>query len=199
MEKLFKPLPLGTAFLLAGLAAGLFIGCAAAPKQDRQAFVSPALKATDGTKTRLSDAAETEIISRFEKFNGDISTNNILNHLGEVYAADLYFCDPFKQIHGLADFKSYLLKDSDAVAQYTMDWQDVGKSDGDYYFRWVMSVKLKRDSKDKPPTQTCGMSHVRFGADGKVVYEQDIFDAAAFLYEQIPILGGEIRFIKKRL
>jgi hypothetical protein len=183
------------------LSVGIYLlaGCASAPKEDRLAFVTPALKATDSAKTKIPDASEAEIISRFEKFSGDISTNNILNHLGEVYAADIYFCDPFKQIHGLTDFQTYLLKDSDAVAQYDIEWQDVGKSDGDYYFRWVMTVKLKREGKDKPPTHTWGISQIRFGDDGKVVYEQDFFDAAAFLYERLPILGGEIRFIKKRL
>ena len=198
MKKNFKSLSVVT---LSVLAAGVYLltGCASAPKQDRVDFVTPALKMTDSTKTKLPDTSEAEIISRFEKFSGDISTNNILNHLSEVYSADVYFSDPFKQIHGLPDFQTYLLKDSSAVAQYDIEWQDVGKSDGDYYFRWVMNVKLKRDSKDKPPIRTCGISQIRFGADGKVVYEQDYFDAAAFLYEQIPILGGEIRFIKKRL
>jgi hypothetical protein len=62
-----------------------------------------------------------------------------------------------------------------------------------------MSVKLKRDGKNQPPSATTGISHVRFSSDGKVIFHQDYFDAAAFLYEKIPVLGGEIRFIKKRI
>jgi outer membrane murein-binding lipoprotein Lpp len=195
MIKLLKTLLLGAA----PLAACLFAGCASAPKQDPLVFTTHALAATDTIKTKLSGQAEQDVISRFETFSGDISASNITNKLSQVYAADIYFRDPFKEIHGLSDFQAYLLRDSASVTQYKLDWQDVGKSDGDYYFRWVMTVKLKRDSRHKPPTQTCGVSEIRFGADGKVIYEQDYFDAASFLYERLPILGGEIRFIKKRL
>ena len=80
-----------------------------------------------------------------------------------------------------------------------MEWRDVAESHGDYYFRWVMSVKLKREGRHKPPTLTPGISQVRFGADGKVIFQQDYFDAGSFLYEKIPVLGGEIRSIKKRM
>jgi hypothetical protein len=181
------------------LVACLATGCASAPKQDPLVFTTHALAATDSMKTKFSGPAEAEAISRFEKFSGDISASNITNNLGQVYDANIYFRDPFKEIYGLAAFQAYLLRDSDSVSLYNIDWQDVAQSDGDYYFRWVMTVKLKRDSKHKPPVQTCGISEIRFGADGKVIYEQDYFDAAAFLYERLPILGGEIRFIKKRL
>jgi hypothetical protein len=91
------------------------------------------------------------------------------------------------------------LRGSSAVAQFSMDWQDIAENDGNYYFRWIMSVTLKRDGKNAQPSLTTGISHVRFGADGKVIFHQDYFDGAAFLYEKIPVLGGEIRFIKNRL
>ena len=61
---------LGAAFLSAGLATCLFMGCASAPKQDLS-FVTQALKATDVTKTKLSDASEADVVSRFKKFNGE--------------------------------------------------------------------------------------------------------------------------------
>ena len=67
-----------------------------------------------------------------------------------------------------------------------MDWKDVSESHGDYYFRWIMSVKLERDAKDKPAGRTTGISHVRFGADGKVIFHQDYFDGAAFCMRKYP-------------
>jgi hypothetical protein len=188
-----------TLFGMAGVAAILMTGCASAPKQDPMVFTTQALAATETAKVALSADHKQQIIGRFETFNADLSAANVSNNLAVVYAPDVYFRDPFKEFHGLAGLEPYLLRDAASVQEYTMDWQDVAESDGDYYFRWVMTVKLKRDSKSKPPVTACGISHVRFGADGKVVYEQDYFDAAAFLYERLPILGGEIRFIKKRL
>ena len=182
-------------------ACGL-VGCASAPKSDPVAFTQQALAATDlvkATALEKGSTAEKDAIAQFETFNGDFSAANITNNTKQVYADGVYFRDPFKQIHGEPEFEAYLLRSSGAVAQFSMDWQDVAENHGDYYFRWVMSVKLKRDGKDRPPGLTTGISHVRFGPDGRVIFHQDYFDAAAFLYEKIPVLGGEIRWIKKRI
>jgi len=189
-------------FCAATVAACCVAGCATAPKTDPVAFTREALAATDSVKAgalaKNSDA-EKAAIAQFETFNGDFSAANITNNTKKVYAADVYFRDPFKQIHGEPEFEAYLLRGSSAVAQFSMEWLDVSESNGDYYFRWIMSVKLNRDGKDRPPSLTTGISHVRFGPDGRVIFHQDYFDAAAFLYEKIPVLGGEIRFIKNRL
>jgi hypothetical protein len=188
--------------LLACLAVACVAGCSSTPKPDPMTFTQQALAATDpaGTKTlERGSAAETNAIEQFKTFNGDFSAANITNNTKKVYSADIYFRDPFKQIHGEPEFEAYLLRGSAAVASFSMDWKDLAESGGNYYFRWVMTLKLKRDGKKKPPTLTSGISHVRFGPDGKVVFQQDYYDAGEFLYEKIPILGSEIRFIKKRM
>ena len=188
--------------LILAVAVSILSGCAAKPQTDPVAFTAAALVATTPDKVgRLEkgSAEEAAAIERFKTYNSDFSTANITNNTRKVYASDVYFRDPFKTIHGEADFEKYLLGSSSAVAQFGMDWKDVGESDGDYYFRWVMSVKLKRDGKNDPPSLTTGISHVRFNKDGLVVFHQDYFDSAAFLYEKIPVLGSEIRFIKNRL
>jgi hypothetical protein len=187
--------------LAAALALGA-AGCASAPKTDPVAFTQGALAATTADQVGSLDkdsSAEAAAIDRFKKFNSDFSAANITNNTRTVYAPGVYFRDPFKTIHGEADFEKYLLGSSTAVAQFGMDWLDVARDGQDYYFRWVMSVKLKRDGKDTPPGLTTGISHVRFDREGMVVFHQDYFDGAAFLYEKIPVLGWEIRLIKKRL
>ena len=186
-----KQLPL----IFAAVAICLLGGCASAPKTDPVAFTRDALTMTDANKSIVPQS----IIERFRTFNSDFSESNITNETRRIYATDVYFRDPFKEIHSEAKFETYLLRGSSAVAAFSMEWLDVSESHGDYYFRWVMSVTLKRDGKNARPNLTTGISHVRFGPDGKVIFHQDYFDAAAFLYEKIPVLGSEIRFIKKRL
>ncbi len=169
---------------------------------DAVVYTEQALAATDPAKVgRLEKGSEAErkAIEQFKTFNSDFSTNNLIQNTKVVYAEDVYFRDPFKEIHGEPEFEKYLLRGGDAVSEFSMEWLDVSEHDGNYYFRWIMSVKLKRDAKDKPAGRTTGISHVRFGPDGKVIFHQDYFDGAAFLYEKIPVLGAEIRFIKKRL
>ena len=180
-----------------GLAMLCLAGCSTpAAKQDPSAFTAQALAATDAAKTAN---VSTGVIAQFEKYNGDFSTNNILENTRKVYADDVWFRDPFKQIHGEQPFEAYLMRSAAAVAQFHMDWKGVAQDDGDYYFRWVMTLKLNRDGKNDAPTLNNGISHIRFGPDGKVIFHEDYFDAATFLYEKIPVLGGEIRFIKNRL
>jgi hypothetical protein len=181
-------------------ACGL-MGCASAPQPNPMVFTNQALAATNPLKTTFTkdSAAETDAIGRFKQFNGDFSAANITNHTTDIYSANVWFRDPFKEIHGEPAFEAYLLHGSSAVAEFSMDWQDVAENDGNYYFRWVMSLKLHRDSHDQPPSLTPGISLVRFDHEGKVIFQQDYYDAGAFLYEKIPILGSEIRFIKKRM
>jgi limonene-1,2-epoxide hydrolase len=175
----------------------LLAGCSTpSTKPDPSAFTAQALAATDAAKTSNVSAG---VIAQFEKYNGDFSTNNILENTRKVYADEVWFRDPFKQIHGEAPFQAYLLRGAAAVAQYHMKWADVAQDHGDYYFCWVMTLKLNRDGKNEAPTLNNGISHIRFGPDGKVIFHEDYFDAATFLYEKIPVLGGEIRFIKNRL
>jgi hypothetical protein len=90
------------------------------------------------------------------------------------------------------------VRGSEATREFSMEWLDVSEHGGDYYFRWIMSTKLKRLDK-KHTNRTTGISHVRFGKDGKVIFHQDYFDGAVFLYEKIPVLGAEIRYFKRRL
>ena len=187
---------------LGSVVAWCLTGCASTPKPDPMAFTAQALAATDPATVKPfapGSSAETEAITRFKTFNSDFSASNITNNTKNVYAADVYFRDPFKEIHGEPDFEAYLLSGSSAVSQFSMNWQDVGKNGGNYYFRWVMSVKFKSDGKKQAPSLTTGISFVRFGPDGKVIFHQDYFDAGSFLYEKIPVLGAEIRFIKKRM
>jgi hypothetical protein len=180
----------------------LAAGCASAPQQDPVAFTAEALAATTPDKVGelgRGSPEEAAAIQRFERYNGDFSAANITNNTRKVYADGIYFRDPFRVVRGEPEFEKYLLRGSAGVSQFSMDWQDVAENNGDYYFRWIMTVKFKRDGKDTPPSLTTGISHVRFNRDGLVVFHQDYFDSAAFLYEKIPILGSEIRFIKRRV
>jgi len=182
---------------MVSLAIMFVAGCAThSNKMDPAVFTQQALQATESAKT---PDVTPEVIARFEKYNGDFSTNNIIANTRTVYAEDVWFRDPFKEIHGVMPFEAYLMRGSAAVGQFSMDWRSAAQDNGDYYFRWVMTLKLKRDGKKDPPTLNNGISHVRFGPDGKVIFHEDYFDAATFLYEKIPVLGSEIRFIKRRL
>jgi hypothetical protein len=43
------------------------------------------------------------------------------------------------------------------------------------------------------------MSHVRFNKEGQVIMHQDYWDSGLNIYGQIPIVGGLIETIRRRL
>jgi hypothetical protein len=180
---------------LAGVCFIALSGCMSSPQPSPAIFTNKAFAATDAKKAKASP----ETIARFKKYNQDLSSVNISNNTKTIYAPDLYFQDPFKELQGEQPFEDYLLRGSAATAQFSLEFKDIGESEGTYYFNWIMTVKLHRDKKKAPPTQTPGISQVRFGADGKVIFQHDFYDAGGFLYEKLPILGGGIRFVKKHM
>jgi len=53
--------------------------------------------------------------------------------------------------------------------------------------------------RGKRAMQVRGASHLRFNHRGKVVYHRDYWDAAEELYAKLPLLGGLMRFLRRRL
>jgi len=61
---------------------------------------------------------------------------------------------------------------------------------------WDMSFRMK--SWRPRETQIIrGVSHLRFGPAGKVVYHRDYCDTGEELYAKLPLLGGGVRFLRR--
>ncbi|MDZ7653529.1 MAG: nuclear transport factor 2 family protein [Burkholderiaceae bacterium] len=116
--------------------------------------------------------------------------------IGVVYANDAYFKDPFNEVRGVAAIEGifrhmFLQVDAprfvihDAVIQ------------GDQGFvTWDFRFRMRRFSRDEQVIR--GASHLRFGTSGLVVFHRDYWDAAEELYEKLPLLGGLMRFLRRR-
>lgn len=134
-------------------------------------------------------------IARFKEFYRVFSAEVIRKGLRGLYADGAYFRDGFKEVVGIEAMEAYFQKSAEGIESCTFDIQGVAVDDGNYYFRWVMHLRMKRSPDD--PIQTVGMSHVRYDAEGKVIFHQDYWDTGA-VYEKIPVMGAVIRWIKKK-
>jgi hypothetical protein len=74
--------------------------------------------------------------------------------------------------------------------------QDVVGLRGNYYVRWIMRLKTKREPRS--PIEAVGMTQARFDDSGKVVFQQDYWDGG-IVYERVPIVGWWIGKIKERI
>jgi len=144
-------------------------------------------------------AAESEALACFGKFFEDFSPDRIEKLLPDTYAEDIYFNDTLKAVSGRGALAHYLAGSAGAVEDCRVQVLSTTRtSEGEHLLRWRMSIRFKRLRRGVD-TETVGLSHLRFGADGKVVYQQDYWNAADGIYEHIPVLGSLIRLIKRRL
>ncbi|MEW6335531.1 MAG: nuclear transport factor 2 family protein [Thermodesulfobacteriota bacterium] len=157
-----------------------------------------ALAETDPAKVgspQPGSELEKEAIARFVDFYRVFSSEAIRKGLRGLYADGAYFRDGFKEVVGIDAMEAYFLNSAEGIQTCTFDIQARAVHEGNYYFRWVMHLTMKRSPDD--PIQTAGMSHVRYDAKGRVTFHQDYWDTAV-VYEKVPLLGTVIRWIKKR-
>jgi limonene-1,2-epoxide hydrolase len=152
-----------------------------------------------GNPLAPGSAEEAAAIDRFKAFFATFSPDKVDKLLALTYADDAYFNDTLKEIRGLANLAPYLRHSAEAVEACRVEVHDVTRNaGGDFFVRWSMMIRFKRFAKGVD-TWSIGVSHLRFDASGKVVFHQDYWNAADGLFQYVPLLGGMIRWIKKKL
>lgn len=125
----------------------------------------------------------------------------VLDSLAEIYSPDIVFIDPFQQLAGLESLKAYYTGLAASVDDCQFEFrhhieQINGDGVGEAVLFWIMHYSHPRLAQGRRLSLN-GNSHLRF--DQKIIYHRDYFDAGALLYEHIPLLGGVIRQLKRRM
>ncbi len=143
-------------------------------------------------------AEEEAAIAAFREFLCSLTPEGVKEKTRQVYAEDAYLNDTLKEVIGVAAIEAYFLHTAEAADRIAVQVHDVAASGGNYYYRWTMEILHPRLAGGQP-TQSIGMSHVRFDARGKVVLHQDYWDSGSAFYAQLPVLGRLIGWVKGRL
>jgi hypothetical protein len=125
-------------------------------------------------------------------------TEATVPRLREFYAPDAYFKDPFNEVRSVADIERIFahmyvgLHEPRFVIHTRIEQGD------EAFLAWDFQFRIKRFQPEK--TQIIrGGSHLRWDANSKVAFHRDYWDAAEELYEKLPVLGGLMRFVKRRM
>lgn len=117
--------------------------------------------------------------------------------IGKFYTDDTYFRDPFNEVRGIVPvqhiFSDMFVRLHDprfTVVETILD-------DKGAVLIWDFDFRIKTLKPDLP-RRIHGLSHLRFAADGRVSYHRDYWDAAGELYEQLPLIGSLMRWLKRR-
>jgi steroid Delta-isomerase len=115
--------------------------------------------------------------------------------LGEIYAHDVWFKDPFNEVTGLAAIEKIFDHMFDQVQNPRFVVKDCVSQDAQAFLTWDFLF----DNARMGGAQTVrGATHLKFNAAGKITYHRDYWDVAEELYEKIPGLGALMRFLKRR-
>lgn len=119
-----------------------------------------------------------------------------LTHLGDYYAADAQFKDPFNEVRGVPAIAQVFAHMFDTLddARFVVTEHLV---QGDQAFlAWEFHFRMRRW---RPKAAQCirGATLLRFNAQGRVAVHRDYWDAAEELYEKLPVLGGVMRWLRR--
>ena len=177
--------------LLLGLA-----GCRApAPNLSQE---TPSYKSALSESATLAHPPTPEAILRVEHLFQNYTPEELEKRVPEVYAQTVWFRDGFREINGLDALRTYLDHSASTLRDSRFDFAPAMISGNEAVLRWTMHLNLNRDPEDRW-SRTIGLSHIRFDAEGKVLFQQDYWDPTDMLYYRIPVAKTLIHQVRKKL
>jgi ketosteroid isomerase-like protein len=148
------------------------------------------------TSTSLNETVDALVLA-FENLNrADIKA------LGAWYAPDACFKDPFKEVQGVAAIEAIFEHMFDSLHEPRFVVTDRVVQGAQCFLVWDFVFRFKTMDTQ---TQQCirGGSHLKFAPDSdgawRISLHRDYWDAAEELYEKLPLVGGVMRWLKKRV
>ncbi|MBB5203016.1 ketosteroid isomerase-like protein [Inhella inkyongensis] len=117
-----------------------------------------------------------------------------LLRLGELYTEQAYFRDPFNEVRGLAAVQRIFAHMFEQLEAPRFEVLEAFAAQDQAFLTWDFHFLRGGQAQ-----RIHGSSHLRFDASGRVAYHRDYWDAAEELWEKLPLLGGLLRALKRRL
>ncbi len=136
-----------------------------------------------------------ETLGRFRQLFNNLCARNMAE-LGSVYADNVRFTDPFASVHGIGELTEYFAGAYANVVSCHFDFGDPVVSGENVCIPWVMHLQHKRIRRGKN-VKVDGISQVVI-RNGRVISHRDYFDAGQLLYQNLPIIGGIIRWVRNQ-
>ncbi len=137
-----------------------------------------------------------DAVARIEGFFAALGPQD-LARLGDFYTPDAYFKDPFNEVRGVPAIEGIFRHMFDALQapRFVITSRLV---DGDQCFLvWEFRFAFRNFHKEVEQV-VHGGSHLLLSPDGRIRSHRDYWDAAEELYEKLPVVGGLMRWLKRR-
>jgi len=139
-----------------------------------------------------SDEAVTRVVALFETL-----TPTSVATLPAFYAANAHFKDPFNDVRGIAAIAAIFTHMFEALEVPRFVVRERIVQGQQCFLTWEFRFRFRRFRQGEEQV-ILGGSHLVFDSAGLVTLHRDYWDAAEELYEKLPVVGGVMRWLKKR-
>ena len=121
-----------------------------------------------------------------------------VDRMGEFYAENAYFRDPFNEVTGLAEVQRVFRHMYVALENPRFTIRETIAQGESAVLVWDMDYRIRQlqPTRDR---RIHGLSVLRFAPDGRIAWHRDYWDAAGELYATLPVIGPVMRWLARRL
>jgi steroid Delta-isomerase len=120
-----------------------------------------------------------------------------LAQLEAFYIPHAYFKDPFNEVRSVDELRSIFSHMFQTLEEPRFVVTECIVDGAQCFLTWNFEFRFKRFER-ATLQMVRGGSHLKFVPDGRVFYHRDYWDAAEELYQKLPLVGGVMRWLKKR-
>jgi len=143
-----------------------------------------------------TDASRSPRLQQLVEFFEHITPQDT-ERMNRIYCDDAFFKDPFNEVRGVAQIASIFAHMFHQVDQPRFVVREAIEAGDQAFLVWDFEFGF-RSPLPRGPQVIRGASHLRFAPDGRVAMHRDYWDAAEELYAKLPLVGGLMRFLRRR-
>lgn len=144
-----------------------------------------------GVKSAVTDERTRRLLQFYTQL-----TPELLTGMGLVYSEHARFIDPFNEVQGLPAIRRVFEHMFQTLQSPRFEVLHAFTEGDTCLLLWHFHFRRTGQSVDN---MLKGMSHLRYGPDGRVLLHHDHWDPARQLYEPLPVLGAVMRWLRRRL
>ena len=133
---------------------------------------------------------------RFNRFYSSLDASAV-DALASVYHREVTFADPVGVHLGLVAVEDYFRKLLRGCTRCDFVIREQRFDDRTGFVAWTMNFASPRLNGGRP-IEVDGSSVLGF-RDERVAFQRDYYDMGAMVYEQLPLLGPVVRYIRGRM
>jgi steroid Delta-isomerase len=141
-------------------------------------------------------AVNSPAVVRVVEFFEGLTPETVVD-LRTIYSTNARFKDPFNDVTGLDPIERIFQHMFVALERPRFVVTERVLQGSQCFLTWEFRFKFRRFDTDSEQV-ILGASHLVFDDTGLVCLHRDYWDAAEELYEKLPLVGGLMRWLKKR-